>query len=127
MTDNFSIEENKVEGYSRYAEPCKTPFLTRFVQQIGLAKSEKQANKILIIFSILFICGALVFFILSLRQPEVKVIKIKARPVQKESISTENQSANTSAGVNASMNIKASVGANTSSGNANTQNAVLKK
>ncbi len=116
MTDNFSIDENKVEGYSRYVDSRKTPFLTRIVQRIGLAKNEKQANKILIIISILFICGALVFFLLSVRQPEIKVIKIKARPVLREDVLPEKQSANTSVNTGANVSVKT-----------NTQNAVLKK
>ncbi len=82
MTDQVSFENNnEVKGYSRYTAEDKMPYLTRFVINIGLAKDENKANKILIVTACSLIVLAIVLFIISMQPTEVKVLKIQARPV----------------------------------------------
>lgn len=82
MTEYVSFEnQDEVPGYNRFADTTtKLPYLCRLVLKTGFAQNEKEANKILFIASGVFIVLAIIFFIMSLQPPSVKVIKIQARP-----------------------------------------------
>lgn len=78
MTENLTFEEQKIQGYNRFGEDRTIPFFSRIVMKTGLAKDEKQAEKVLIIIAVSIIVVSLILIIWSYQPSTIKTINIKS-------------------------------------------------
>jgi hypothetical protein len=78
MTDNFTFEEKKIQGYNRFGEDKTVPLLTRLVLKSGFAQDEKQAEKILMIIAGIIIVVAVGLMIWAYQPIAIKTINIKS-------------------------------------------------
>lgn len=78
MTENLTFEEQKIQGYNRFGEDRTIPFFSRMIIKTGLAKDEKQAEKVLIIIAASIILISLILIIWSYQPSTIKTINIKS-------------------------------------------------
>lgn len=82
MTDNslsnLTFEEKKIQGYSRFGDDRAIPLLTRLVLKTGLAKDERQAEKILVSIAVALIVIAVFVMVRSYQPVTIKAINIKS-------------------------------------------------
>jgi len=77
MSEYVSFENNnEVKGYNRFEQKRSIPLLSRFLINIGLAKSETQAEKILIIIAVCIIVVSIFLIIWSYQPSPIKTINI---------------------------------------------------
>lgn len=78
MSENLTFEEQKIKGYSRFGEDRTVPFLSRIVIKTGIAKDERQAEKILTIIAVFILLLAIFLIFWSYQPSSVKTINIKS-------------------------------------------------
>ncbi len=78
MPENLTFEEQKIQGYNRFGEDRTIPFFSRMIIKVGLAKNEKQADKVLVIIAAAIIVISLILIIWSYQPSSIKTINIKS-------------------------------------------------
>lgn len=78
MSENLTFEEQKIQGYNRFGTDRTVPFFSRMVMKTGLVKTEKQAEKVLIIIAVVILVVSFSLIVFLNQGPKVETLKIKS-------------------------------------------------